>query len=550
MKYALSFLAAVMTATAAPAESWNLQGVEYKVDTLQHFQAGPGTMLTVLDLEGPVRQRVWVSTTDLTCPDLDIATPIGDKVRTDRLTVPELVEEQKDDGNIYFLGVNSDLFSTLGPLGTTITGGDIIKIAKEATDWRGAGLDADRSLYFGNPGISFGASINGNRAFAPSLINVPRYKGESNCILYSHRWGKSTETNKIMDGGKWIDQTSEMIEIVLRPVDGKLHSDGPTDFTVVGSPVRGTEGNTAIPDGCFVLSTNASNQFGRFSAFKDGDIYTLTPSSISVTGQGFGVNHSFSSITELCGGAPLLLENGEPTGRYASMPNNDIRRPRTAIGTDASRRRMMLLVVDGDKFNNGISAGVDALDLVDMLRAIGCTDALNFDGGGSSTMYTSTFGVHNRPSDGHERKVCNAWFLTTPDKGDTTVDRIEFVNPRRTFAKGESFEPLVYGYNAAGLPVATDIKDAVFDIPAAMGTFDGTTATVTADGTFIVTAQWQGKTATMAVRAGDFNSSVNAIDVPAATVRYHKLDGTAVKNPSPGMYIETRGSESKKILIK
>lgn len=42
---------------------------------------------------------------------------------------------------------------------------------------------------------------------------------------------------------------------------------------------------------------------------------------------------------------------------------------------------MILMVVDGDKFNAGISDGVTSKELAGMMIMAGCNDALNFDGG-------------------------------------------------------------------------------------------------------------------------------------------------------------------------
>jgi exopolysaccharide biosynthesis protein len=53
------------------------------------------------------------------------------------------------------------------------------------------------------------------------------------------------------------------------------------------------------------------------------------------------------------------------------------------------------------------------VELADMMTALGAENAINLDGGGSSTMYSRTgtgaFGVVNEPSDGTERLVPNAF---------------------------------------------------------------------------------------------------------------------------------------------
>ena len=92
-----------------------------------------------------------------------------------------------------------------------------------------------------------------------------------------------------------------------------------------------------------------------------------------------------------------------------TVVNNTIAHPRTAVGIDADGRRLLILVVDG---RSSASRGYTMVELADMMTALGAENAINLDGGGSSTMYTRTgtgaMGIVNEPSDGSERLVPNA----------------------------------------------------------------------------------------------------------------------------------------------
>jgi exopolysaccharide biosynthesis protein len=59
--------------------------------------------------------------------------------------------------------------------------------------------------------------------------------------------------------------------------------------------------------------------------------------------------------------------------------------PRTAVGYNADKTKLVMLVVDGR--NSGYTNGCNGKVLGDIMKNLGCSDALNFDGGGSSTMY-------------------------------------------------------------------------------------------------------------------------------------------------------------------
>ena len=548
----LAAIALGTTPVMAAEGQWILQGVAYETDTLQHYQAGPGTTITVLDLvagrgsDKEIKQRVWYSVTDLTNPDVEIKTVCGSNIRTSNMTVPAMVNSRKGDGNVYFLGVNADLFSTNGPIGTSIMNGEVLKTAKESTAWKAVGVEDNGALYFGTAKLTFSAKLNGAMEYAPSLVNVPRAANE--CVLYTRRWGTTTRTTEGETG----------IEIALRPADGILHSDGPTVCTVESAPVK-NGGNMAIPEGCFVISSTVASHIRDLGLMKAGDTYTITPAGISIAASAYS-SHSFTKCVELCGGDPMLLVGGETLASYATMPNYDARRPRTAIGTDATHTIMTLLVVDGDSFNKGISAGVDAKDLAAMMKQLGCYDALNFDGGGSSTMYTDAFGVLNRPSDGKDRAVRNGWFITTPDRSDVETASIAFADPHKTLAIGDTYTPVFYAYNNSGLPVNTDLQGVKLETPVELGTVsaDGRTLTVTGDGTYALTARLGGHKCTIAVRAGDYkansgSSSLSAVEAASdAKTEYFTLDGLEADPQAltPGIYLRRSGSQCEKIIVK
>lgn len=89
-----------------------------------------------------------------------------------------------------------------------------------------------------------------------------------------------------------------------------------------------------------------------------------------------------------------------------------LRHPRTCLGIKPNGR-VILLTVDGRNEN---SAGMSLMELTSLMKWLGCTDAINFDGGGSTTLWVDgmpDYGVVNYPSDNkkwdHEgqRKVAN-----------------------------------------------------------------------------------------------------------------------------------------------
>jgi len=105
-------------------------------------------------------------------------------------------------------------------------------------------------------------------------------------------------------------------------------------------------------------------------------------------------------------GGPVLLRAGQPNGDYGAENIRDSlsspRHPRTAVGFN--ERKLYLVTVDG---RQEASVGMSLSELTGLMRELGCTEALNLDGGGSTEMWVRGR-VVNRPSDGKERPVANA----------------------------------------------------------------------------------------------------------------------------------------------
>ena len=126
-------------------------------------------------------------------------------------------------------------------------------------------------------------------------------------------------------------------------------------------------------------------------------------------GVGFWVSASDEPLAQVVGGFPELLDEGravmqqelDPTQSFASF-----RHPRTAVGYDPAARRLWLVVVDGRQ--GAYSSGMTLEELTDALSAVGATEALNLDGGGSSIMVVRGKALSRPSDDSGERAVRNA----------------------------------------------------------------------------------------------------------------------------------------------
>lgn len=104
----------------------------------------------------------------------------------------------------------------------------------------------------------------------------------------------------------------------------------------------------------------------------------------------------------------LILRNGEDVAEQART-EPQARHPRTAAGVTADGQTLLLLVIDGRQ--PGWSVGVTLPELAGLMKELGARDALNFDGGGSTSLVyrpPNAAQITNRPSGAGWRPVANA----------------------------------------------------------------------------------------------------------------------------------------------
>jgi len=120
------------------------------------------------------------------------------------------------------------------------------------------------------------------------------------------------------------------------------------------------------------------------------------------------------------GGGPVLvnagrkLKLGQPAVESYEFSSMQERHPRSAIGWN--QQYLYLVEVDGRQKN--LSVGMTLEELAAYMVRLGCEQAMNLDGGGSSTLWFAG-SVRNSPCDGKERPIANSLLLVR----STPIDR-------------------------------------------------------------------------------------------------------------------------------
>jgi hypothetical protein len=179
---------------------------------------------------------------------------------------------------------------------------------------------------------------------------------------------------------------------------------GDTLLFVRRGAVSATSGS-GIPAGGAVLAAYGSGlRAEEVQKMGDGDTVRVLLATLPRIPRG-------GTPTMIIGGWPRILRDGENVaGESATIEgtlsrNAEARHPRTAVGFSRDSSTLFVLTVDGRSENSG---GMTLVELANLMRELGASQAMNFDGGGSTTMVVEGK-VVNHPSDKEgERAVGNS----------------------------------------------------------------------------------------------------------------------------------------------
>jgi hypothetical protein len=161
---------------------------------------------------------------------------------------------------------------------------------------------------------------------------------------------------------------------------------------VVTERREGSAGNHFLPEGSAMIAARGNSR-ALLEGLGPGDAVEITTNW--ETG-------AFKDCADLIQAGPMLVRDGQITRGYETFKSDiiDKRHPRTLAGTDG--RRIIWAVVDG---RNPIhSYGTTLSETSWIAKALGMSNAINMDGGGSSELIWRGI-IANLPSDGKERPL-------------------------------------------------------------------------------------------------------------------------------------------------
>ena len=284
-------------------------------------------------------------------------------------TVPGVVAATNADFFSYYSG--SQNFS----LGIEVKDGKLLQSHID-TSTMAAGILSGNSLSLSYISFSAYLSAANGAVMAVTHINKPtKYYGA--LLMYTADYNGGTSP--------YLPQGITVVTVA----DGTVSAKG----TSMG-------GTVPIPENGYILAIDDSMTPFLNENMNVGDKVKLDVSAAP----------SIENAKTAFGGGTMLLSGGKKTKITHSV--NGIN-PRTAVGTNADGTVVYLITVDG---RQRVSRGVTLDALADICLELGCVNAMNLDGGGSTRMVGKTIDnseLHtvNYPSE--NRKVINAVAVTS-----------------------------------------------------------------------------------------------------------------------------------------
>ena len=199
-----------------------------------------------------------------------------------------------------------------------------------------------------------------------------------------------------------------------------------------------------------------------------------------------------STIWQAAAGNQWLVRDGEDVtssygGSYATT-----RHSRTCVGVTAEGK-VVMMVLDGRQ--EPFSCGGTMQELAQIMLEAGCVDAVNLDGGGSTTYASRPEGsdnveIINRPSDGSERSISSGLIIASTAVPTNAFDHVTMNAADEYVTPGTSTEVTVAGVSAVGssAEIPADITYKVTN-----GTYENGVLTPASVGDVVLTAVYNGK---------------------------------------------------------
>jgi exopolysaccharide biosynthesis protein len=220
------------------------------------------------------------------------------------------------------------------------------------------------------------------------------------------------------------------------------------------SEVRRNQPSTNIPENGYVIaSSNAATMEQMLNSFKEGQPVSL---NIELDFSPEDVNWSFGALNYIVKDGMENEISSQVLGAH----------PRTAIGFNKDNTEMIMVTIDG---RHRDYVGAKQTELAKIMIDLGAYNAVNMDGGGSTTMgvdflKNANITVVNIPSDGRERKIASGVGVFNNYPDSDKIDKIEIEALQNSIFNKTETELKLKFFNEYYTPVDADLRNVDFSV--------------------------------------------------------------------------------------
>lgn len=233
-------------------------------------------------------------------------------------------------------------------------------------------------------------------------------------------------------------------------------------------------------------------------------------------GDKVSINHGWTildtkqkpDVENLLEGNVLIMKNGEvlpenDTDGYCSMVYS-----RCGYGASKDGKKLFIIVIDMSTNEYGQSKGCPSRIMAQILKQMGCSNAVNMDAGGSAQMMVDGR-VVNTTTEGSPRAVSTSWLLFSTAPRSSEIARIEFDDISLRIPTNAEYSPRILGYNQYGDLVSDNVEGVTFSCDASLASCNGNTIKATSTpGYGALTAEYNGIKVSKALETKDCPVSI------------------------------------------
>lgn len=250
-------------------------------------------------------------------------------------------------------------------------------------------------------------------------INDPSIQGTTEALKTPSEWFAQTGAPVIINGGYFFSEGGKRYNASVAVSGGVFYgvnvNYASIDWETMYYPTRGVfyQNTDGMPAAGWTYWTGGASHY----LYGEPAANSWASDPLPVPDATFPSKASTFAPQTAIGGGPVLLKDGNVVNSWEAellygsgsddkMPAD--RHPRSAIGV-TSDGLLILFVCEGRGMTDGV-AGMTFAEEAEVLKSLGCKDALNLDGGGSSCLLVQ--GAETiKVSDGSQRPVASAVIL-------------------------------------------------------------------------------------------------------------------------------------------